>query len=599
VLRSISIPLWVHLCAINHSPTLIMKIKTKLTLGVGLLFLMILLLSAIGEIYINALKSDTENILVDNYNSLEYANKMLASLEENSSKSLQKFNENLTLQERNISEIGEKEATQSLRVYYNQYLQAEANSKNQQFIRQEIFKIIDLNMQAIKRKSEFAKRTAEVATLRIALSGVICFLIAFTLLINLPSNIANPIKELTESIKQIAAKNYSQRVHFESNNEFGELATSFNTMAEKLEEYNDSSLAILMIEKKRIETLINNMHDPVIGLDENMKIIFVNEEGTKTVGLPATEMVGEFAQNLAIRNDLLRSLMQDIQVTQSISGKEKTQTVKIFADGKESYFEKETHIISITPTGEQTKKTIGFVVILRNITEYKELDFAKTNFIATVSHEFKTPISSIKMSLQLLENEKVGQINKEQKNLIESIKDDANRLLGTTSELLNITQVETGNIQLSIMPTEPIAILEYAINANKMQAEQKQIQLKIDCPEELPQVLADSEKTAWVLINLISNAIRYSHDNSTINLSIVADNQHVKFMVKDTGQGIAPQYKDKVFDRYFRVPGTKKEGTGLGLAISKEFIEAQGGQISVESDFGAGSVFTVQLNRIK
>jgi NtrC-family two-component system sensor histidine kinase KinB len=417
-------------------------------------------------------------------------------------------------------------------------------------------------------------------------------------LINLPSNIANPIKELTESIKQIAAKNYSQRVHFESNNEFGELATSFNTMAEKLEEYNDSNLATLMIEKKRIEALISNMHDPVIGLDENMKILFVNEEASKTVGLPATEMVGEFAQNLAIRNDLLRSLMQDIQVTQSISEKERTQTVKIFADGKESYFEKETHIISITPTGEQVKKTIGFVVILRNITEYKELDFAKTNFIATVSHEFKTPIASIKMSLQLLENERVGILNKEQRNLIESIKDDANRLLNTTSELLNITQVETGNIQLAIFSTDPKTILTYAVNANKTQAEQKQIQLKIDYPEELPQVLADSEKTAWVLINLISNAIRYSHENSIINISIVSDNQHVKFIVKDTGQGIAPQYKDKVFDRYFRVPGTKKEGTGLGLAISKEFIEAQGGQISVESDFGAGSAFTVSLSQV-
>ena len=111
-------------------------------------------------------------------------------------------------------------------------------------------------------------------------------------------------------------------------------------------------------------------------------------------------------------------------------------------------------------------------------------------------------------------------------------------------------------------------------------------------------MIADSEKTAWVLINLISNAIRYSHEDSTINLSIVVDNQHVKFMVKDTGQGIAPQYKDKVFNKYFRVPGTKKEGTGLGLAISKEFIEAQGGQITVESDFGAGSMFTVRLNRV-
>ena len=202
------------------------------------------------------------------------------------------------------------------------------------------------------------------------------------------------------------------------------------------------------------------------------------------------------------------------------------------------------------------------------------------------------------MSLQLLENEKIGEINQEQRNLIESIKDDANRLLNTTSELLNITQVETGNIQLSIIPTNPKSILEYAINANKTQAEQKQIQLKVDSPENLPLVIADSEKTAWVLINLISNAIRYSHEDSTINLSIVVDNQHVKFMVKDTGQGIAPQYKDKVFNKYFRVPGTKKEGTGLGLAISKEFIEAQGGQITVESDFGAGSMFTVRLNRV-
>ena len=157
--------------------------------------------------------------------------------------------------------------------------------------------------------------------------------------------------------------------------------------------------------------------------------------------------------------------------------------------------------------------------------------------------------------------------------------------------------METGKIQLSIIPTEPKAILEYAINANKTQAEQKQIQLKTDYPKDLPMVAADSEKTAWVLINLISNAIRYSHENSTINLSIIVDNQHVKFVVKDSGQGIAPQYQDKVFDRYFRVPGTKKEGTGLGLAISKEFIEAQNGQISMKSDFGAGSVFTVTLKQ--
>ena len=252
--------------------------------------------------------------------------------------------------------------------------------------------------------------------------------------------------------------------------------------------------------------------------------------------------------------------------------------------------------ITIIPTGEQASKTIGHVIILRNVTPYKELDFAKTNFIATVSHELKTPISSIQMSLQLLQNEQIGKMNEEQKNLLESINEDAARLLKITAELLNMTQVESGKIQLGIIPTAAKEMLMYAVNANKTQAEQKQIKLEISCPDTIPKVLADNEKTSWVLTNLISNAIRYSYDNSTIYLSVTETKNQIQFSVKDTGQGIAPQYKDKIFDRYFRVPGIKKEGTGLGLSISKEFIEEQGGQITVDTDFGAGSVFTVSLN---
>jgi len=139
-------------------------------------------------------------------------------------------------------------------------------------------------------------------------------------------------------------------------------------------------------------------------------------------------------------------------------------------------------------------------------------------------------------------------------------------------------------------------ILQYAVNANSVAAGQKNIKLEITAPDNLPKVLADEEKTAWVLTNLISNAIRYSYDNTTVHINIQHTGGEIEFAVTDTGQGIAPQYKEKIFDRYFRVPGTKKEGTGLGLAISKEFIEAQGGKIRVESDFGAGSTFTIILN---
>lgn len=573
-----------------------MKIKTKLTLGVGLLFLLIILLSIVGAKYINELKADTENILVANYNSLEYSRNMLVALDEGSEKALQKFDVNLQNQEKNITEIGEKETTSEIRNNFEQYKSNKFDSSFQASIRKDIFRLMDMNMQAIQRKSEVAKATADKAVFWIAITGTMCFLIAFVLLVNLPSNIANPIKELTESIKQIAAKNYSERVHFESHSEFGQLAKSFNTMAEKLEEYNNSNLAKLMMEKRRIEALINNMHDPVIGLDENLKVIFANEEAIKISGLTHAELIGKLAQELTIKNDLIRSLIQDLMIGETDNG-QKQAPIKIFSENKESYFEKETLHISITPTGEANSRLVGHVIFLRNVTTYKELDFAKTNFIATVSHEFKTPISSIKMSLQLLENEQIGKLNDEQKNLIDSIKDDASRLLKITGELLNMTQVESGNIQLSILPSDPKEILLYAINATKTQADQKQINFEINCPDNISKIQADNEKTAWVLTNLISNAIRYSYDNATIYLAIQQTSNQVQISVRDTGQGIAPQYKDKIFDRYFRVPGTKKEGTGLGLAISKEFIEAQGGHITVDSEFGAGSTFTLTLNK--
>ena len=564
----------------------------------GLLFLFIILLGVAGIGYINVLKSDTENILVANYNTLVYARNMLSTLDDNSQQATKTFEANLKKQEANITEIGEKETTIDLRNNFELFKSGKVDNSIIPTMRKEIYRLMEMNMQGIQRKSDLAKETANTANFWIAITGTLCILIAFTLLINLPSSIANPIKELMESIKLISERKYSERVHFESHSEYGELAKSFNSMAEKLQEYNNSNLAKLMIEKKRIEALINNMQDPVIGLDENLKVIFANEEAIKITGLSHADFVGQPATSLALHNDLIRSLVKDLMTEDNNDEKSKANPLVIYADGKESYFEKETLHISIKPTGEETQTIIGHVLVLRNVTQYKELDFAKTNFIATISHEFKTPISSIKMSLQLLENEQIGNLNAEQKNLVDSIKDDANRLLIITSELLNMTQVESGNIQLSIMPADPAEILTIAVNATKTQAEQKQIKFDVSCPEGLPRIQADNDKTAWVLTNLISNAIRYSHDNSIIYLSITSENNKVKFSVKDTGQGISPQYKDKIFDRYFRVPGTKKEGTGLGLTISKEFIEAQGGLITVESEFGAGSTFTVTLNSV-
>ncbi len=570
-----------------------MRIKTKLNLGVGLLFLLIIILSLLSAFYIYSIKKDTQNILKANYETLEYSRNMLLALDkidENKPQSFAVFEANLKNQLSNITEIGEDKITYKLRDNFNFLKTNQSKDSIKSQIHQNIFEIMKLNMDAIKLKSDVAKKTSETANFWVILIGTLCFLIAFNLLVNLPNNIANPIKELTSSIQEIANKNYSERVHFLDHNEYGDLARSFNTMAEKLQEYHSSNLYKLSFEKKRLETLVNNMHDPIIGLDNQEVILFVNDEALKIIGLKQEDVIGKSAITLALENDLIRKLLDNIK------GVQKAFPIKIFADGKESYFEKEVVNITITPTGEEKTIDIGDVIILRNITIFKELDFAKTNFIATVSHELKTPIASIKMSLQLLEKEQTGNINEEQKQLIDSIKEDSQRLLKITGELLDISQLETGNIHLSMEKSNPYQIVNYAVDAVKIQAEQKEIELIVEADSDLPEIKADSEKTGWVLINFLTNAIRYSSENSKIVVQLKQEDNQVIFQVKDVGKGIDKRYKTKIFDKYFQIPGSNKSGTGLGLAISKEFIEAQNGTIGMESELGLGSTFYFKLN---
>jgi signal transduction histidine kinase len=215
---------------------------------------------------------------------------------------------------------------------------------------------------------------------------------------------------------------------------------------------------------------------------------------------------------------------------------------------------KTLYSIQIVPTGETQQKKIGSVVILRNITAHKELDEAKTNFIATVSHEFKTPIASMKMSLQLLENERIGVLNYEQKNLIAGIKDDAERLLRTTGELLDISQVEAGKWQIKNEPCSLAGLVDEALQANRQTANNKGLLLEANIPQELPLVTADKDKMVWVISNLISNAIRYSYENSSIKLDVSAANDKVILKVADSGVGIPENYLNRIFDRYFKVP---------------------------------------------
>lgn len=576
-----------------------MRIKTKLNLSIGLLFLLIISLAFLSIKQIYTLAGASKNIIKDNKQTVTYSTHMLKALSEIDvdKKALSIFENYLIKQKSNITETGEKELTEKLTVSFEIL---KLNPKDETALkdaRSYLYKIIELNLNAIESKNKVAVDTASRAIFIISLLSSFCILIAFILLIKLPGYITNPIRQLIKSIRHIANNDYSQRAHFKGHSELNELAAEFNLMAARLDAYNKSNLAKIIAEKKITETLLNKIQYPIIGLDKNLKVIFINSEFVKVSGLENREIIGTPFLELAVDNELIKQLaIMDSAKNVTINEEHNETQIHIEQPGKDIYYEKEIKEIIYTPYDESEQHLLGYVIILKNITKFVDMDLAKTKFIATISHELKTPISAIKLSLQLLRNNKTGPLNKEQVALVKSCEDDTVTLLKIISELLNLTQIETGNIQLNIKPVSLKDIIAYAVSTNKPMAEQKNITLDILYKDDLPDVLADREKTTWVLSNLVSNAIRYSDKNTQITIRVVPNGKKQTVSVIDNGQGIDFKYKDKIFDRYFRIPGTSQEGSGLGLAICKEFIDAQGGQITVESIFGKGSTFSIILN---
>lgn len=439
------------------------------------------------------------------------------------------------------------------------------------------------------------------ALIFVAVFGFICILIGLWLLIKLPNSINRPIQELADGINEIANHKYDVELNLKGGTEMEMVSKNFNRMAKRLRDYHNSATSNLMASKRYLETIVNSIDEPIICLDKNMNILFVNDEALNVLNISREEVIDKSAQELSMRNDLLRrlvcGLLDEANDKKPEESAKKSEPLKIYADNKESYFKvKYIPIYMVGNDGKTTEKR-GDVIMLKNITEFHKLDVAKTTFISIISHEMKTPISAILMSQQLLDDKRIGPLNPEQEELSKNIKENSERLLTITGELLNMTQVESGKLQLKPIITKPIELIDYAIKANRVQAEKFNINIEIDYPQEkIDKLYVDSEKIAWVLTNLLSNAIRYSSENGRVVIGArQPDTRHVEIFVRDFGKGIDPRYHESIFERYFRVPGTKVQGSGLGLSISRDFVEAHGGKLVVDSELGKGSCFTITL----
>ena len=365
-------------------------LKNKITIGLAFLFALLLLSGGIGIYNIYKLRKEAKGMIQANYETLYYCQGISVLLDSLPSPNIPaKIESFIKLQQNNITEAGEKEATENLIKDWNKLKQL---NYTQDFftIHRDLNLIEQLNMQAIERKNLLAEKTADKALLVIIVISVLILISALIFLFRFPDYVTKPLKRLTKGIKEIANKNYNHRINIQKDVEMIELAEAFNEMSEKLNEYEKSNVAQLMFEKSRAEAVINSLKDASIGIDNDARILFANAQALQLMNIKADAIVGKKDEEVSKINDLFNYVIHSGQ----------TSPFKIVVNSKDCFFTKEKSEINIQ------NKIIGTLYTIKNITSFQEKDIAKTNFLATISHELKTPLSSTDIALKLLSNEK-------------------------------------------------------------------------------------------------------------------------------------------------------------------------------------------------
>lgn len=609
-------------------------LKSKILAGLFFLLILILSISLTGIISIYYLSSDSNEIIKDNYASLEYCQKMLSSIEKifndvvsANSKSLSttelyvirnkikteqnEFEKNLSLQKDNITEPGEKKLVTVVVNLYSKF-SIELNNTEKSYsnltdiklqslrneylaLTQSIREIYDVNNKAVYTRSKIAHKTADKVSLVMAIVTAVSIVLTIAFIFYFPSYLTFPILELTKKIDDISNRKYDQRIEIKSNDEFRTLADAFNKMTFKLKEYEEQHIDELILEKRRIETLVANLQDGSLLLDNDFSILHANNKFCELTGLSVSKLIGKKIFELENKNeitDFFSTLnVESIKDNHSLLDKK----IRVKSNNHSEYYKILLLEISRSFKSEVQKEISGYILLIQNITSFEERDIAKTNLLATISHELKTPLSSINLSLKLLEDDRIGSLNSEQKELVQSVKQHSARILKLVNEVLDFTQAEAGQIKLKISEHNINDIIEFGTFAVLMLLNEKEIDLKVSANKDLPKVKCDIEKTVWVIVNLLTNAIRYSERKGRIIISAERTNNYLQFSIRDFGSGISEEEQNRIFEKYVTSSSRSAKGTGLGLAIAKEFVEVQGGQISFTSELNKGTTFYFTL----
>ena len=447
---------------------------------------------------------------------------------------------------------------------------------------------------------EHGAHRIEQADFTVARFVVLAFLVAgtvvgVTMMVRLPRVVVRPLRRLTVDMEMVAGPGPTTRVAVGRRDEVGTIAKAVNRVLSQAQDERRITLAELFTERNRMSSLVRSLDEGLLLLDEQRTIVLANPVACDLLGLTHSQLEGQPADAVAATNEPLRELLVPLAAA-NMAGDATPDPVFTFSHKGESPH----YQLSISPIETRNAANRptpgGYIFCLRNVSEFKKLDELKSTFLATISHELKTPLASIKLSLMLLQNPRTT--DAERQTLATGIGEETHRLLQMVGQLIDVARLDAGaGIKLNSETMRLPEVIQFATQTVQPQLRDKQIYLDLQLADALPNVHGDVEKTTWVLINLLSNAIRYSPIGCPLVIRALPWGEMVRVSVEDCGPGIPAEFHKRIFQRFAGVPGHSGHSgsSGLGLSISREFIDAQGGQLWVESPPQAGSRFLFTL----
>jgi signal transduction histidine kinase/HAMP domain-containing protein len=449
---------------------------------------------------------------------------------------------------------------------------------------QEVLEMNESNMISEKNAARALSVSARWRVLTISLVSVA---LALLLSHQIQRWVLSPLRNLIETTDEIRRGSFDVVLKTESKDEIGQLSRSFNEMLVALRQARNSDMINLSRSRKATEEVFRALPIPVAVLDTKGRVEFSTGTASGAFGLKPGVLVGDL--HYPWMSGLAEKSMSDLK---PVALQDKGY-IQQFVGNKELFFRP----LAVPIMSEEDPKAVaGSILMIIDVTQLHEQQEMKRGMVSTVSHQLRTPLTSLRMSIHLLLDDAIGGLNVQQTELLVDAREDCERLVEILDDLLELKRIESGKALLTLCRSNPATLVREGIAPFAHDARDKKVSLKEAVPGGLPDVFADPGGIRQVFANLVSNALRFTMPGGSVTVGALQDGEFVRFYVEDTGTGIDPEHMEHLFEQFYRVPGQDmRSGAGLGLSIVKELVEAQGGTVAAESQPGKGSVFSFTL----